>query len=136
MPIATSDSSKAIALASQGDEALKAGSISKAKDLYAQALKLNASTPQALVGAGLIAYRDGDIESAILSFTAAAKAYGNGNADVEHYLGCCYERRYDLNKNREDLKSAQAHFLKCNQLNGGHPMVKMDLERIESRLKK
>ncbi|MGN0012667.1 MAG: tetratricopeptide repeat protein [Candidatus Bruticola sp.] len=136
LPIATSDNSKAIALAGQGYEALKAGSISKAKDLYAQALKLNATAPQALLGAGLIAYRDGDIESAILSLTAAAKAYGGSNAEVEHYLGCCYERRYDLNKNREDLKSAQAHFIKCKQINDNHPMVKMDLERIESRLKK
>ena len=128
LPIATSDNSKAIALAGQGEEALKAGSISKAKDL-----KLNPTTPQALVGAGLIAYRDGDIESAILSLTAAAKAYGGNNADVEHYLGCCYERRYDLNKNLEDLKSAQTHFMKCKQINGNHPM---DLERIESRFKK
>ncbi|MGM9991246.1 MAG: tetratricopeptide repeat protein [Candidatus Bruticola sp.] len=136
LPIATSDSSKAISLAAQGDEALKVGSISKAQDLYAQALKLNPEAPQALTGAGFISYRNGDLESAIMSFKAAAKGFGGQNADIEHYLGCCYERLYDLNHNLADLKTAQSHFMKCQSLNSSHSMAEMDLARIASKLNK
>ncbi|MGM9998301.1 MAG: tetratricopeptide repeat protein [Candidatus Bruticola sp.] len=136
VPIETSDNSKAVALAAQGNEALKAGSVSRAQDFYAQALKLNPTAPQALAGAGLISYRNGDIESAIMSFTAAAKGFGGKNADIEHYLGCCYERRYDLNNNPADLKTAQSHFMKCKSLDSNHAMAEMDLARIADKLNK
>lgn len=130
MPISTSNSSKASALATQGNSALKEGSLTKAQEFYDQSLALDANSAPALMGSGIISFRQGDLEGAIRNFQAASKNFTVGNADLEHYLGCCYELRYDLKKDKSDLEKAQQHFEKCQELNPQYDLVKMDLKRI------
>ena len=136
MPIATSNNSKALSLARQGDQALKEGSLTKAQELYTKALQLDATSPQALIGVGLLAYRQGQIEDALLSLTAAAARFPQGNADLEHYLGCCYERRYDAKGNPEDMNNARQHFLKGYKLAPDHPFLEEDLERTAKKIQR
>lgn len=135
MPIKTSDPSKALALSSEADAALKSGSVSKAKELYDQALKLDANSVQALTGSGIVAYREGNIDAAIVSFSAAAEKTPGGNADLENYLGSCFERRYDKSGNASDIQEACSHFRKCLQLNPNHELAKMALERASQKMK-
>ena len=133
IPIATSDASKAMALANDANKALQDGSVSEAKDLYNRALELDSKSAQAMIGRGFVAYRNGDVEEALLNFTAASQCVKQPDANLEHYLGCCYERRYDLNKNPRDLESARAHFQSCQKIDPNHPLVTLDLERIANK---
>ncbi|MBQ7528558.1 tetratricopeptide repeat protein [bacterium] len=130
VPISTSDSSKALSLAHQGDSALKEGSITQAQEFYEQSLALDKNSAPALMGSGIVSYRQGDLEGAIRNFQAASQKFTTGNADLEHYLGCCYELRYDLKKDKSDLEKAQKHFEKCQELNPQHELVEWDLKRI------
>ena len=132
-PIAASNSSKAMSFAMEGDAALKEGSISKAKELYSKALTADPKSAQGLMGRGIVAYREGDLEGAIASFEAASQRFLNGNANLERYLGSCYEFRYDSLKDKGDLDKARACYQRCKDLDANNEFVEADLMRVSQK---
>lgn len=114
------------------ETAREQGDLTRAADLFNQAIQTDPTLVKAHVYLGAIYFQTRNLEPAIRSLERASQIDPK-DAEAWRYLGYCYERRYDTSRESGDLARAQDAFTKAGALDPTNELLKMDLQRIQDK---
>ena len=126
--------SRAQGFLEEAEAARQAGELARAAELYNHAIQANPGLVKAHVYLGAVYFQLKNLDPAILALEEASRLDPQ-DAEAWRYLGYCFERRYDGSQDRADLAKARDAFAKAGQLDPGNELLKMDLERIQDKVK-
>jgi len=108
------------------------GDLVRAAELYNRSIQANPQMVKAYIYLGAVYFQLRNLEPAIRTLELACQIDPR-DSEAWRYLGYCYERRYDGGRTADDLSRAREAFAKASTLDPKNEMIKMDVQRIQTK---